>query len=422
MSSPIAPARAGRTTAEIRPAVTVLSGFWPEATAAVTDALLASRPALLCVEHDLTGMAAGAVRRVVRTGAEVLEDVTVELVHGCVSCTLREDVLPTLVRLAATHPDHDQLLVLPRSIEPETLQAACAYCLVDGAPVADSVRFDSYLTVVHGRRLLDDLTSTDDLADRGLQAADDDHRAVADLVAHQIESADTLALFWHTADEDFDRVRLSVLLHRLAPWATQHQVTGGAPGRLPAVGHTHRYDPETPGILARGIEGHLVGVHEPVPDCGLVSVVFRARRPFHPRRLDAALRGLTVPTLRSRGHLWLASQPDTVVAWEGAGGGLGLGSLGRWLAAVPDEDWSEASDQRRVTAAAGWDPYYGDRDTHLVFIGIGLDAATVHRTLVGCLLTDAELSLGESRWRTFDDPFAGCFADDEAPDPPGAAQ
>src|SRR5690349_7538244 len=119
-----------------RPAVTVLSGFSPAATGAVARRLLVDDPDLLLVVHSIDGLADGTVRRLVRTAAGVVEDVTVELVHGCVSCTLREDVLPTLERLARDHPGRDQLLALPRAIEPEAVASACAHL----PSVTDAVR------------------------------------------------------------------------------------------------------------------------------------------------------------------------------------------------------------------------------------------------------------------------------------------
>ncbi|WP_422733777.1 CobW family GTP-binding protein [Micromonospora sp. WMMD558] len=411
-TSPLAPAETGTPAADARPSLTVLSGFWPAATYAVARTLLAADPSLLLVRHDLTDLAAGTVHRIVRDGAGVLEDERITLAHGCVSCTLREDVLPTLARLARTQPDRDLLLMLPEVVEPEAVAAVCAHCLVDGTPLTDLVRVDSYLTVVDAEHLLDGLASTDDLKTLGIAAADNDDRALADVVVRQIEYADTLVLWGQSREGAYDTSRLSVLLDRMAPWATQVRVDGDlvdAGALTRQLRGTLRHRPETPGVLTRGLEGHVLGVHEPYPDCGVVSVVFRARRPFHPRRLHDVLEDVNAEVVRSRGHLWLASQPDLVIAWDFAGGGLALGSLGRWLTGLPDPYWDEVSDHRRLAAALDWDPYYGDRHQHLVFVGLDLDPAGLHRTLTGCLLTDAELADGEDTWRRYDDPFAGCF-------------
>ncbi|MEV4483005.1 CobW family GTP-binding protein [Micromonospora coxensis] len=411
-TSPLAPADATAPPADTRPSLTVLSGFWPAATFAAARALLAADPTLLLVRHDISGVRAGAVRRVVRSGAGLLEDERIDLAHGCVSCTLREDVLPTLARLARAHPDRDLLLMLPEVVEPEAVAAACAHCPVDGTPLTDLLRIDSYVTVVDAEHLLDGLASTDDLKTLGIHAADDDHRALADVVVRQIEYADTLALWGEAGEGAYDTGRLAVLLERLAPWATLVRVDGdlvdaGALSRR--LRGTRRHRPEIPGVLARGLAGYALGVHEPHPDCGVVSVVFRARRPFHPARLHDVLEEVHTDVLRSRGHLWLASQPETVVTWEFAGGGLGMAPAGRWLAALPDAHWADVGDQRRLAAALDWDPYYGDRHQHLAFIGLDLDPAALHRTLARCLLTDAELADGEAAWRTLPDPFADCF-------------
>ncbi|MER7457978.1 GTP-binding protein [Micromonospora sp. NPDC126480] len=424
-SSPQAPTRAVPADAETRPSLTVLSGFWPAATFAVARALLAADPSLLLVRHDLTGIRDGVVRRVVRCGTGMIEDERVTLRHGCVSCTLREDVLPTLVRLTRSHPGQDVVLMLPEVVEPEAVAAACAYCLVDDAPITELLRIDSYVTVVDAEHLLDGLASTDDLATLGIQAADDDHRALADVVVRQIEYADTLVLWGQSREGEFETGRMAVLLQRMAPWATHIRIDGDRvdAGTLTRqLRHTHRHRPETPGTFNRGLQGYTLGTHEPEPDCGVVSAVFRARRPFHPQRLHDVLEDVNAEIIRSRGHLWLASQPDTVVAWEFAGGGLAMGPLGHWLVGLPEDRWEHVEDQRRLAAALDWDPYYGDRHQHLVFIGLDIDPVELHRTLAGCLLTDAELADGEETWRTYHDPFAGCFplVADELTDTEGA--
>ncbi|MFV2103064.1 CobW family GTP-binding protein [Micromonospora sp. LOL_024] len=411
-SSPQAPTHAATADVDTRPSLTVLSGFWPAATFAVARALLAADPSLLLVRHDLTGIRDGVVRRVIRCGAGIMEDEQVELRHGCVSCTLRLDVLPTLVRLTRSHPGRDLVLMLPEVVEPEAVAAACAHCLVDGAPITELIRIDSYVTVLDAEHLLDGLASTDDLRTLGIHAAEDDHRSLADVVVRQIEFADTLVLWGQSKDGEFDTSRLSILLQRMAPWAAHVRVDGDlvdARTLTRQLRHTHRHRPETPGVLARGLQGYTLGAHEPNPDCGVVSAVFRARRPFHPQRLHDVLEEVNAEVIRSRGHFWLASQPDTVVAWEFAGGGLSMGSLGHWLVTMPEERWEHVNDQRRLAAALEWDPYYGDRHQHLVFIGLDVDPVELHRTLANCLLTDAELTDGEEGWRTYHDPFAGCF-------------
>ncbi|MEV6349760.1 GTP-binding protein [Actinoplanes sp. NPDC051851] len=299
-----------------KPAVTVLSGFSRDAVQATARALLIADENLIAISHDLTDIRHGRVTRTVRSLSELLEHsalpadappfpprpspmspsplssslsssslsssslspssspadapqrgragpewaatlerVTVELVHGCVSCTLREDVLPTLVRLARTYPGRDLLLVLPPAIEPETVAAACARCTVGGEPLAEIVHFDSYVTVVDADRFLGDLTSSDDLRDRNLHTTGDDHRSVADVVTHQVEFSDTIVLWSRPGTDPSALDHLGTLLHRLAPWSVL--VPTGTTHRIACTGlstltrHTARHDPSRPGILAR---------------------------------------------------------------------------------------------------------------------------------------------------------------------------
>ncbi|PWK40514.1 G3E family GTPase [Actinoplanes xinjiangensis] len=395
-----------------RPAVTVLSGFSPGAVHATAQALLIAEDRLLAIQHDLTGIRDGILRRTVRSATGPIEDVTTELVHGCVSCTLREDVLPTLVRLARTHPGSDLLLVLPPAVEPEAVASASEHCTVDGTPVTEVVRFDSYVTVVDADRFLDDLIATDDLSDRDLHAAGDDHRAVAEVVVHQVEFSDTVVL-WSRPDTDaLDLSRVGTLIHRLAPWSIQ--VSVATTGRLDCTGlstlvrRTGRHDPRRPGMLGLALEGRPIAVAD-TDSSDVTSMLFETRRPFHPQRLHDALEEITEHALRGRGQLWIASQPDTVLAFEFAGGGVTLGTLGYWLAALPAERWTETSDERQIAADLSWDPYYGDRRTALALIGLHLDHTGVTALLNDCLLTDAELADGFDAWPHLPDPFAGCF-------------
>jgi G3E family GTPase len=386
----------------------------------VARSLLVADPALMLVRHDLGRVGDGVVRRMVRTADTVVEDAIIPLAYGCASCTLREDVPATLARLARQHPRADLVLALPPAVEPEAIAAACAHRAADGTAVTDLLRFDSYATVVEAAGFLDDLTSSDDLRHRGLHTADNDHRSVADVTARQVEYADTVVVWGHPDRDGPDDARLHALLHRLAPWAV-HVRVGDSPtvdcSTLAArLRRTGRHDPQTPGMLGRAMQGFPIGVHDPVGDHDAVSVLFQARRPFHPGRLHDALAHLTGETLRGRGQLWIASQPDVVIGWESAGGGIHLGGLGCFLAALPADRRHETQDLRRLAADLDWDPYYDDRRTALAFIGLGFDAEAVTTVLGGCLLTDTELADGFDAWASLPDPFAGFFPH---PDDPG---
>ncbi|BCB83160.1 CobW family GTP-binding protein [Phytohabitans suffuscus] len=407
-----------------RPAVTVLSGLWSGATHAVARALLAADPSLLLVRCDLTDGRDGYRCRVMRAGTAQLVELRGAPLGGDMSLALRGEILPTLARLANTRPYQRVVLLPPAVVEPETVAAACTGCVVDGVPLEDLIRVDSYVTVVHGDFLLDALNTGDDLVRLGIPAGRDDRRSLAEVAVRQIEYADTIVLWGSCAGGPFDTAQIHALLHHLAPWAAHLRLADDlvdATDLATRLLDSGRHRPETPGTLARGIEGFPLGVHEPSPTYDVVSAVFRACRPFHPRRLHQAYEAINNGVLRSRGHLWLASQPDVIVAWEFTGGGLTLGALGRWQAATPEEQWHHFSDRRRLAASVEWHPYYDDRHHYLVFIGIDLDVAALHRALTRCLLTDAELADGQEAWRAYTDPFAGRFTPGAIAMPAGGA-
>ncbi|MFF5076452.1 GTP-binding protein [Actinoplanes sp. NPDC000266] len=259
------------------------------------------------------------------------------------------------------------VVVLPEDCEPDEVRTAWE-------PRANA---PSVTTVVPADLVLDGLTS---------------ESAIGDLVARQIEQADSVLLTGRReGDDEWETEQIRVLLRRIAPWAGHGvPITAG------------RAEPLSP--VTRGLRGHAVGVHEPVPDHGVVSCVFHARRPFHPGRLHDALDDVTENVLRSRGHFWLATRPDLAMTWESAGE-LSLGPVSGWLDALPLDQWSDVDTERRLAAEIDWDPYYGDRHHHLAFIGIDLDPVHIHRVLSRCLLTDYELADGEEAWRRLPDPF-----------------
>lgn len=406
------PAACAVPTSE-RIALTVLAGFDADAVSAVATTLQESDPELVVVSHDLSSIEVGVAHRIVRTASELIEDQLVTLAHGCAACALREDVLPALVRLAGDRPGARVVLVLAPAMEPLSVAAAVEYCSVGDVPVVDLVDLTALVTVVGCEHLADHLTTTDRLFDRGLAAADNDRRSVAEVVARQLEGAGTILLYSDVADASVVENAVAIV-ERISPWAQRrvvrpetahHDVVAAVDGAL-------LYQPDPPQILERGLEGKPVGLEAPTTKSGLVSTVFRSRRPFHPARLRDSLGSIVDGVWRSRGHCWIATQPDRVLVWESAGGNLDMGSLGPWIAAVPANERPSFRAARQDSAALAWDPYYEDRSIELAFIGANVDIGVLHRLLDEALLTDEELSEGPQTWRGWDDPFVGCFEDD----------
>lgn len=343
----------------------VLSGFWPAAAHVVARTLLAEEPAMRLLSFDAAGPAQ----------------------HGPGDDT----AAPAVV-------------VLPPWCEPDRLRTAWR------AHAADHRGPALFVTVVAAEHLLDGLAHDDPLRSVGLHRDDADERSVGDLVARQVEQADCVVVVGAPEGDAWEAEQLSTLLQRLAPWASHLRLADERPAgtTLASILRRTRGTVEPVAPTERGLRGLLVGTDEPTALCGVSSVVFGSRRPLHPARLEAALDDLTDRVLRSRGHFWLASRPDLVMSWESTGTPI-IGPVSGWLADLPDEHWSEVDALRRAAASLGWDPYYGDRHSRLVFIGLDLDAGRLHEVLHGCLLTDAELADGEEAWRRLPDPFARSY-------------
>ncbi|WP_234326505.1 GTP-binding protein [Streptomyces sp. NRRL S-337] len=138
---------------------------------------------------------------------------------------------------------------------------------------------------------------------------------------------------------------------------------------------------------------------------GVESVLWRARRPLHPERLADALATVMCGVVRSRGHLWLSSRPDSVVTWRSAGPHLELREADSWLETDDLHAWKAASPQRRTLASWFWHAYYGERRNEITFTGTHLSEQRIRSALGAALLTDAELSQGRDTWASMPDPL-----------------
>ncbi|MEJ2860779.1 ribosome hibernation factor-recruiting GTPase MRF [Actinomycetospora flava] len=390
--------------------LTLVCGADRAATAAVAGSLRAAHGVL--VAHDLRGRGEGVVhRRVVDDDGGC--DSVLELAHGCVACTLREDLLPLLLRLARDPAVRDVVLLLDPGMEPEATAGALHALVPEGAdgPVTDVLALRGVVGVIDAGTWLDDAGGDDSLRERGLGLTEDDERTVAQMAVAQAEFADVLVVAGR-CPTPWDRVRLDAVLDRLAPRAQRLTVAdppGSAPEvvaelgaeivtRLAALGPDARR-----GVVEDAHAPLLRGQPPLARDAGMSLLHVGHRRPFHPERLHAAIDVLLHGTIRARGRVWVASQPEHVLWLEPAGGALQVGSAGTWLAA--GGTWDDVDDERRAAAALGWHERFGDREQQLVVLVHDADPAAIVTALDAALLTDDELALGEAAWRRFPDPF-----------------
>lgn len=394
----------------------IVCGWNVTATGGVAHSLLhsAEGPGSVVVHHDLTGLSDGIIVESVRWPSGRGPDVerSIRLEHGCVSCTLRESVLP-LLRALAQRPDVARIVLqLDSRLEPEAFSCELQCIVVpglDGQPdavVADDVAIAAVVTVLDRAAWWQDATGVDTLAERGRSGADTDDRTVAQVVLGHTEFADILVVVGRTSGE-WCGTQLAAALARLIPLAAVTAPAGldDALRALPSTARRGR-----PG----DVHGPLLRGQPPLDnECDVALVEFTAQRPFHPQRLHEAVDVLLSGVLRTRGRFWVATQPHAVMWLESAGRGLRVDLAGQWLATLDPDDaaWSDVPLERRAMAGLRWHPRFGDRQNEIVALVYDADPDLIRSELHAALLTDAELDAGEDSWRAFADPFGARHRD-----------
>ncbi|WP_030598143.1 GTP-binding protein [Streptomyces fulvoviolaceus] len=352
--------------------VTVLSGFLGAGKTTLLNHVLANREGLrvAVIVNDMSEVNIDAA--LVRGGEAALsrtEERLVEMTNGCICCTLRDDLLEEVDRLAR-EGRFDHLLIESSGIsEPMPVAATFAFARDDGATLGDVARLDTMVTVVDAANFLPELDGGDELAERGLAPFEDDERTVSDLLVDQVEFADVIVLNKLDLVDAEPATRLRAALTRLNPVARIVEATHGKVALQEVLG-TRLFDLER-AQQAPGWVQELNGDHVPeTEEYGVSSTVFHSQLPFHPGRLwtfvteelDGGAHGRI---LRSKGFFTLASRPRVTGLWSQAG------SVARF----------------EPSAARDTDAPYAQE---LVFIGTGLDAEALRTALSGCLMAYGE--------------------------------
>jgi G3E family GTPase len=389
--------------------VTVLSGFLGAGKTTLLNHVLRNREGLkvAVIVNDMSEVNIDA--RIVKEGDAQLSRVDeklVEMQNGCICCTLREDLLIEVARLAR-EGRYDYLLIESTGIS-EPLPVAETFAFEDeaGASLGQIARLDTMVTVVDASAFLRDWKSIDDLRARGAALDESDERTVADLLVEQVEFANVLVISKLDLVTTAESARLERMLRYLNPDAkvvTSHRGNVS----LSAILNTNLFSFER-AATAPGWMKALNGERLPETDeYGISSYVYRARVPFHPERLWALLGGeerFWKSVLRSKGFFWLASRMNVMALWSQAGGSITCEAAAMWYAALPSSEWPDDAEERAHIEALFEHPY-GDRRQEIVLIGTDMDEASLRAKLDRALLTADELAAGPAAWATYPDPF-----------------
>lgn len=387
--------------------VTVLSGFLGAGKTTVLSHILNNRQGrkVAVIVNDMSEVNIDAATVQNEVSLNHSEEKLVEMSNGCICCTLREDLLEEVTKLAQ-EGRFDYLVIESTGIaEPLPVAETFTFADENGLSLSDVARLDTMVTVVDAINFLRDYDEAKFLTETAESLGEDDERSVADLLVDQVEFADVILISKTDLAEKSEIERLLAILRTLNTSATILPISNGEV-ELDAVLDTQSFSFEK-AQQAPGWLKEMRGEHIPeTEEYGISSFAYHARRPFHPEKFYDFLHNAKDygKLIRSKGYFWLATRPEFVGQWSQAGGIARYGVAGMFWKAIPKEEWP--TDQDYLDAINEiWQEPYGDMRQELVFIGQGLEQEKLIARLNECLLTEDEMEQGLDYWLSLEDPF-----------------
>ena len=387
--------------------VTVLSGFLGAGKTTVLSHILNNRQGkrVAVIVNDMSDINIDAAMVKNEVSLSHSEEKLVEMSNGCICCTLREDLLLEVNKLAKDNK-FDYLVIESTGIsEPLPVAETFTFADEDGVSLSDVAKLDTMVTVVDAVNFLKDYEEAKYLKESGESLGEDDERSVADLLVDQIEFADVLLVSKTDLVETKDTEKLNAILRSLNTDAEIIPISQGQVD-IENVLNTGLFDFEK-AQQAPGWLKEMRGEHIPeTEEYGISSFSYVARRPFYPEKFYKFLHNTKQfgKLIRSKGYFWLGSRLEYAGQWSQAGGIARYGFAGLFWRSVPKKDWPK-DEESLATIKENWVEPFGDMRQELVFIGQGLDKTAMIDALDNCLVSEDDLLKGEEFWTTMNDPF-----------------
>ena len=396
--------------------VTVLSGFLGSGKTTLLNHILSNREGMrvAVIVNDMSeiNIDANLVKNS-ETKLSRTEEKLVEMENGCICCTLREDLLIEIRKLCEENR-FDYLIIESTGIS-EPLPVAETFTFEDenGKSLSEFARLDTMVTVVDSYNFFNDFYSKEYLNQKGESLGEDDERTIVNLLVDQIEFSNVVILNKVDSVKKEDLIKIRGIIKNLNSDCKIIE-TNYSKVDLKQIINTNLFDFEKASNSPMWLK-ELRGEHTPeTEEYGISSFVYRARRPFHPKRLkDVFLSKVFSKIIRAKGYFWIATQNNFALNLSIAGEMLEYLVGGFWYETIPKEKIKKDKETWNYIKGI-WEEPFGDRRQELVFIGTDYNKEDIIKSLDSALLNDDEMKLSVNDWKKFEDPFPKWEAEEES--------